>query len=963
MLTNNQMGLPQPPIAAEEQIVALGRVLQSLREEDDVEVLMAITTSYIQQQFNYSLIWIAVYDRIKHTLLGQGGVTPGGEESFLRKRLILCPGDLLEQVVIQQRPVGVADIRTETRMGELQDLGQKHNVRGTIIFPIRYKDRCLGLLLIASERWGYLIPEETKTSVMIVLGELGSILHQNEFHLQQKQNKRPDQPLLELLDNLHNFNNLEERLKAVVEATHEFVAPSRTNIYWFDREGRYFWCRITNQLMKMNRDAQREQPAAGMTVQELSDFYYALSVNQIVWIGDARSSLNSHFTAKLLQRWRVRSLLAAPIIWQKDLLGFLAVEGVEPRIWSEADKNFVQGAAGLVSLVAPTEKMETTVQQIQEDSQLTSQVAQAIYTHQDLKETLRICAAKVLTRLGATRFLVLQYDADRNNYQVVYQTQPHNRRPLTFAFSLLTETDRQMLKSAKTTVEIENLDEDLRFFNWRPPLIENGVRSLLVCNCTQGHRPEAILLITHTKHHNWTTLEKELLWIVSQQIGVVLRQWRLLTNSEQQQKIVQSIQQSLCILEEARSENTETDKNYLETTTLAQIASILGCPLALMLSWSSGQSQAEIIPGVTTDSHFNIRTDAQVSVQSEALIQWALSKDGYLNLKVDDLPPETKKWLNCPGVGKVLVIALRTAAIHQPTGVVVIADHAERYWPQQTLNAIETLIEQLAWLRRQQLISKSLESTTQELRQLNWYKHRRLEEVQRTTALLLGQIHDLGIPTNELTQTRYQLLWRQLDHTSTAMTGLLKQEQWQLHMSGETMPIASLLKRSLERIDNLVQKQKLWIGVHGLGQSTQEPESSDGSSLPKSINAPSHPSSMAIVGDIIKFELIVHELLLAACQRSPHGSRIDIWCRRLDEQFLELSITDNGMIAPELLAELEQKTRKDLLTACHLDQLPGLHLLICQQLMQQLKGELHLYQLPDNRVVSRLLLPLAINNS
>ncbi|MGH1392915.1 MAG: GAF domain-containing protein [Trichormus sp.] len=957
MFTNNQMGQTQPPTAAEQQIVALGRVLQSLREEDDVEVLIAIATSYIRQQFNYSLIWVAIYDRIKHTLLGKGGITPGGEDNCLRKRLILRPGDLLEQVVIQQRPVGVADIRTETRIGEWQELGKKYNVRGTIIFPIRYKDRCLGLLLIASERWGYLIPEETKSSVMIVLGELASILYQNEIHLQQKQSKRPDEPLLELLDNLNNLNNLEERLKAVVEATHEFVSPSRTNIYWFDRQGRYFWCRITNQLRRMNRDAQREQPAAGMTVQELSDFYYALSVNQIVWIGDARSSLNSHFTAKLLQRWRVRSLLAAPIICQKDLLGFLAVEGVEPRIWSEAEKSFVQGAAGLISLVAPTEKMETTIQQIQEDSQLTSQVAQAIYTHQDLKETLRICAAKVLTRFGATRFLVLQYDADRNNYQVIYQNQPHNRRPLTFAFSLLNETDRQMLKSAKKTVEIENLDEDLRFFNWRPALIENGVRSLLVCNCTQGHRPDAILLITHTKYHTWTNLEKELLWIVSQQIGVVLRLWRLLTNSEQQQKVVQSIQQSLCILEE--SENPETEKNYLETTTLSQIASILGCPLAFMLSWSFGQKQAEIIPGIVVDNHFSIRTDAQVFVDSEALIQWALSQDGYLNLKIEDLPPETKKWLNCPAMSKVLIIALRTAASHQSTGVIVLADHGERYWPQQTLNAIATLIEQLAWLRRQQMITANLESTTQQLRQLNWYKHRRLEEIQRTTTQLLTQVHDLGIPNNELTQTRYQLLWRQLDHTTAAITGLLKQEQWQLSISGETMSIASLLKRALERIDNLVQTQKLWIGIHGLGQSTLEPDSNNNSGVLKPVVAASYTLPMAIAGDIIKFELILHEVLLAACERSPQGSRIDIWCRRLDEQFLEVSITDNGMIAPELLKELEQKTRKDILTSSHLDQLPGLHLLICQQLMQQIGGELHLYQLPDHRVVSRLLLPLA----
>ena len=119
---------------------------------------------------------------------------------------------------------------------------------------------------------------------------------------------------------------------------------------------------------------------------------------------------------------------------------------------------------------------------------------------------------------------------------------------------------------------------------------------------------------------------------------------------------------------------------------------------------------------------------------------------------------------------------------------------------------------------------------------------------------------------------------------------------------------------------------------------------------------------MAIVGDIIKIELVLHELLVAACHRSQDGGRIDIWCRRLDERLLELSITDNGIIEPELLAELHNNTPKDVLAPSYLNQPPGLHLLICQKLMQQLGGELHFYQLPDHRVVSRLLLPLAGNN-
>ncbi len=826
------MGQPQKPIAAEQQIISLGRVLQSLREDDNIDVLIQTTISYLKEQFDYKLVWIALSDRLNHILFGKGGIAPDNDTSFLKKRVVLNPGDLLEQVVIEQRPLGVADLRAEIRIADWQKVADKFHIQGTIVLPIRYQDRCLGLILLGSERWGYLVAGEAKARLMMVLGELGAVLYQHEMDLQQKQTKRPDEPLLGLLENLRTLSHLDQRLEAVVQTTHEFVSPNRTNIYWFEREGRYFWCRMSNQLFTINRDTSSPQTAAGMTVQELSDFYYALAVNQIVSIGEGRSSLKSHFTVKLLQRLGVRSLLAAPIIWQKNLLGFLAVESNEARIWTETDKNFVQGAAGLVSLVAPTEGMENTIKQIQEDAHLTSQVAQGIYSEHDLNNTLHICATKVLTRLAATRFLLLQYDPDQNNYQFIYQNQPHNRRALTFALDALKELDGQLLQCSNQVVEIENLDEDLRFFNWRPPLLENSVRSLLVCQCTQGHT-SALLVIAHETHRSWTTLEKELLWTVSQQIGVIVRQWQLHNRTQQQEKISQTFEQCLHILAQAQNGKTKSGEKYLERTALEQIASVLGCPFAVLLSWSPSQQWAEVIPGVITNTRFGIFSDASIPIKAEALIQWALAQEGYLTLKMDDLPPETRKWFNAPDIGQILVMALHTTADCEPTGVVLLAETHERRWSEQSLSATATLISQLALWRRQKQITQLLESTTEELRQLNWYKNRRLEEIQRTAALSLSQIHDLGIPSNELTQMRYQLLLRQLDQTTTSMSGLLKLEQWQLHISWETMPITSLLKRSLERIENLLKQQKLWIGVHGLGQPIEDGELPKSSSLDK----------------------------------------------------------------------------------------------------------------------------------
>jgi hypothetical protein len=116
-----------------------------------------------------------------------------------------------------------------------------------------------------------------------------------------------------------------------------------------------------------------------------------------------------------------------------------------------------------------------------------------------------------------------------------------------------------------------------------------------------------------------------------------------------------------------------------------------------MLSWPLGESWAEIIPGVVENSQFGIFSDASIPIKTEALIQWALATESYLTLKVDNLPPETRKWLSVPDKGQILVMALRTNADYETTGVVLLADYQERRWSEQSLSATTTLISQLAW--------------------------------------------------------------------------------------------------------------------------------------------------------------------------------------------------------------------------------------------------------------------------
>ncbi|MEA5598377.1 GAF domain-containing protein [Rivularia sp. UHCC 0363] len=937
--------------AAEQQIFTLGRILQTLREEDNADVLIETIISYLKEQFDYPLIWIALYDRLNHILFGKGGVTPDSDNSYLQQRMVLSPGDLLEQVVIQQRPMGVADLRMEKRAEGWQEIATKFEIQGTIMLPIRHKDRCLGVVMLGSKRWGYLIGSEAKALLNIVVGELGTALFQLEMDLQYKQTKHPDEVLLRLLEKLRTLATLEQRLEAVVSATHQFIIPTRTNVYWFDPQEHYFWRRISTQYLNTGKSIQNKAQNA-VTVEDLSDFYYALSANQLVWIGEGRSSLKSYSTKKLLKRLDVRSLLVAPILWQKDLLGFLAVEGKEPRIWSEADKNFVKGAAGLISLVSLTENMETNIKQIQADATLKSEIVESIYSDENIEQVLSSCAAKVLNRLAATRFLLLFCEHEGYEYSFFYQSQSHNRRPLKFSLNKLKEVDAELLERSTQAVGVENLEEDLRFFNWRSSLLEAGLHSILVSNCTPQKIPDAILMIANENNRSWTTAEKELTQVVAQQLGVIVRQWQLTQQNQHQQQIWQTFEQSLRILEPIQStnQNTNIGEKKSEIIVLEQIAAILNCPLTVLLSWHPGEKFAQIIPVVVANDRFTIVADTTIPIQTDVLIHSALTTSGLVNVNAGDLPESTRQWLCGSGIGEVLVIALRTAE-YEPTGVVLMADYHQRKWLPETLNAVETLVNQLAWSRRQKQVTQLLELKTEELQQLNWYKHRRFEDTRSNIVMLLSQMHDLGIPNNQLTLTRYQQLLRQLDNTVASTTALLKLEQWQLIFNRETVSIASLVKRSLKGVNKLVKQHKLWIGVHGLGQKLEDEQLDIDDSLISN-------SQLTISGDIVKIELILSELLIAACQRSQEGGRIDIWCRRSEQRIVEISITDNGTIHPQLLFELQQDTNSDILAPSKLKQPPMKHLPICKKLIKQLQGQLDFYQLPDGRIVSRLLLPL-----
>jgi len=962
------------------QITGLERVLQILREEENVEVLLESTLAYLQAEFDWRLIWIGLYDRQAHRLFGKGGMTPNGDLSFLKQRFALNPGDLLEQVVIQLQPVEVPDLRSSNRAGEWRKAAQTFNIQGTTLFPLRYKDRCYGVVLLGTDVSEYETESGEKTQLAIVFGALATALYQIEKDWHRQQVKHPDESLLALISQLRELRSLDQYLQAVVEQVHEFIEPTRTNIYWFEPERRYFWRRVSNRQVTPGLGGQG-RPASGITVQDLGEFYQALVGEEIVWIGESHSSLKTELTGRLMQQIRARSLLAAPIVLEGELLGFLAVEASEPRIWQDNEKHYLRGVAQLVALTAPLSDMEERIEQIELDRDLTAGIARAIYSDADWEATLKNTAEQLCGRLKCEYFLLLLYAEEQNRFEIVSQNLPRNRRQVPSPLLALDVADVVLLQATGgEPLAIENWEEDGRLGAWREALGEAGVRSLLASNTrgkkaegenpnrksqveNRGSKIEGLLVIGHSATRTWKRAERELVRVVSQQLGLILHSWQQSSEIDKYQQFERSIKSGLAVLQHSGEEHSGPGKSAaspmifpdlrlqkLDRNFAQNLSQTISCPLVAIITWNPGQESGLIAAAVAANPVFALNPEVVIPVQTDALIQKTLFTAGVLQQSMSELPLATKRWLRSPGIGEILAVALRSAPEHAPVGIVLVADAQGRQWSELSVNLLSSMVSQLAWWRRYLAVQSAHDSQRLDLEMLNWYKQRRFEDFYRTVGAGIKELGELSqsiLPAakeqkDALKTLRYQQVLRQVGNAFGSTHLLLKQEQWRLQFGQDAVLVSAWLRRSLDRTAPLIKQSQVLLEVN---RETAV-------SLPAG-------QTLSVRGDSIKLDLILCELLIAACKRSSVGDKIEVRSQLLGEDLLELSVIYSGRKCDrQLLAAFNGGSDPDIL-AVSANRSIVQNLLICQRAIRLMGGNFSLEMLENNSIVARLLLPLA----
>ncbi|MCG9893233.1 MAG: GAF domain-containing protein [Thermosynechococcaceae cyanobacterium MS004] len=944
--------MSQPAVRTEyeKRLVSLQQCLQQVQKQQSTAEIGKVVLPFLKASFPFELVWLAHYDAQSQTLNGIDGSLPKEkDQAALVANQAVLAGDLFDQALMTGRNQDIISLDQESRVGHWQAIAQRQGIQGAAIFPIRYRHQALGILMVGTTLWGGHSRPEELAELKMLTGAIGAALYTLGDRATQAAEALP-QRMVETLNAILGAKTFEDRLKRVLASLHKSLQPSRTCLYWFDHEEQS--CRLQEvQSGSATRRVSASKPVSlEVPLQQISAFYQATLQQQMIAISDVEGVIQSfNAPTRLMSLTQSRAWLSAPILDRRKLVGVLAVECGQPRLWSEADKQQILMMAQLMgqSFGADPDSAPLWLGGQTHLPSLLNALKEAEEDAAHWEKTLEQCLEQVGLQFTVRWAAIFHHDPEEHVFDCRAQFCQRKKQPLPSQLPDVSTVDAKLLSRLSQPLAVPSLAEDLRFLPWRSLFAAVGMQSYLLVRMGQQTGLGEFLVLGADLPRTWTDYEQEAIPPIAQAIAQAIVRRNQEVYAQQQQQVMTLLTQGL-----GRLQQTQQVQPLFEIAVDA-MTEFLGAECTLILRCSPEDSTATLA-GMLNHSTLQIEPTAEIPWQMDSLLQTLLSVTalkgktsfpGVAQLRgtAADLAANSN-WLQGAGFLEVLCVPLQAHPDLPFLGMVLAINTRRKGWSALQREGLQLLTRELAIQVRGQETIRQIAHQCETLECLNWYKQRQLEQLtqlwtsqtsafqgllasQETAGAALGSLK--GRPQNPIVQ---------LNKAFMALDNMLKTELWELQLEGDVVPIATLLRRSLERIEPIVSSRQLWTQVHNLTPSV-------------SVKMPSQ-----------KLESMLTELLLASCYRTKIGDRIDIWCRALPDNLSEVSITDHGRLNPKLVMDLAQyrHTRK---TTPTLNSPPGLHFKVCQTLVERLGGRLELAQLEDGRSLSRLILPTAIQGA
>jgi signal transduction histidine kinase len=941
----------QEPLQGEKPkfLLILGALSRILERPGDFQEKIQHVFNVFEQDLGFHLGWIGLLEDNNKVIAGKGGFAPTQETILLNRRTVK-PGDLIDLISHHQTLIQIGNLQEDLRCRDWWSYATEWNIQGTIGFPIMHQGKCLGVGILGLTRWGRPLDREAEQGIYLFGNLLGTALTQDTGRAAKQE--ALNSPLYTLADRLRQPQDADTIFQTVCAEIHERIQPSRTVIYWLDPDQRDFWVRAMVQTIQPQEQTKtqtkRAVPSISLgqrfSLKELYSLHQALKADRLVSIPDCLNDVRGLIGQNYLKRTQLTALMAYPIIYQNELLGYLSVEMcTEPRLWTNEESRLLTALAHLIGVTTMQVRLYEVSKRQALEQTLINQITRDIRDSLDPDQVLRAAVQRLGEHLNVDRCLVLDYNhTPEGPLDILHQYCGTGVIKFTGKFPAPGSAIEKQGLTSSTPVAIDDVETDFRFLSWRKELSMGATRSLLVCGTAYQGQPNGILCLHRCyAPQNWTQEERSIVQAVAEQVGVALGQAVTYHQAKEQALLEHRLNQA------ARHVRGAGDSKAILHQALVQLTDVLDSAQAVFLRQEPNASV------LTLEESFRrplFRLSFLPQVEPEDPVFSLLERDS-LSLEnpfvqevlhySEPIACSQNDWFQWSlGTAIKSLIAVRV----QSAGMILILDDKLRTWSAGERQLFSRLVQETTLAYNQACAFEKLQDLSYQLKQLNEYKSNMVgiaSHEMRTPLASMRLYVETILNEPEIDRDLVYELMGGMEKECARLTNLLDDLTTlvNLEASNSAWNFQDVFVESI--IQKVVQQAKPTIAEFSTDFSVEKLS-----------------SELCLNTDSQKLIDVLHNLIDNACRHTRIGCRV-VFKAIPQGQNILFTVEDNGPGIPtDKLNSLFQPFVRVQEVMNHSKGGAGLGLAICKETIVQMGGEITVASEVGKGTVFKVLLPI-----
>jgi signal transduction histidine kinase/transcriptional regulator with GAF, ATPase, and Fis domain len=934
----------QEPLQGEKPkfLMILGALSKILERPGDFHQKIQHFYKVLEHDLGFHLGWIGLFEDNQKIMVGQGGFAPT-QATILLSRRTVKPGDLADLISHHQSLIQIGNLQEDLRCRDWWPYAKEWNIQGAIGFPITYQGKCLGVGLLGSNRWGRTLDREAEQGIYLFGNLLGSAMLQDTS--KAVKHDAFTSPLYTLADRLRQPQDADTIFQTVCAEVHERIQPSRTAIYWIDADSRDFWVRAMAPTVQT---PERLKGAISLgqrfPLKELYSLHQALKADRLVSIPDCLNDMRGLIGRNHLKRAQLTALMAYPIIYQNELLGYLSVEMCrEPRLWTTEEGRLLTALAHLIGVTTTQERLYEVSKRQALEQTLINQITRDIRDSLDPDQVLRSAVQRLGEHLNIDRCLVLNYsNTPEGPLNILHQYCATGVIKFTGNFSAPGSALEKQGLTSTTPVAIDDVETDFRFLSWRKELSMGATRSLLVCGTAYQGQPNGILCLHRCyAPQNWTQEERSIVQAVAEQVGVALGQAVTYHQAKEQAVLEHRLNQA------SRQIRGAGDSKALLHQALVQLTDVLDSTQAVFLRHEANGSTLTLADSFRRPI-FRLSLLAQEHVEDPVFSLLERDSVSLENPFIQEVLADSEPvacgpndWFHWSlGTSIKSLIAVRV----QPIGVILILDDKPRTWSPSERQLCSRLVQEMTLAYNQACAFEKLQDLSYQLKQLNEYKSNMVgiaSHEMRTPLASMRLYVETILNEPEIDSKLIRELMggmekecARLTHLLDDLTTLVNLEASSSQWSFQNVSVDSLIQQVVQQVKPTVTEFFTAFSVENLG------------------------GGLSLNTDSQKLLAVLFNLVDNACRHTCLGCHV-IFRVIPQGQNILFTVEDNGPGIPKnKLDGLFQPFVRVQDVMNHSKGGAGLGLAICKETIVQMGGEITVHSEVGRGTTFKVLLPM-----